>query len=413
MRRTLLLTALAALTGCGGYRHASRDASPSRVLTGLEVLERRGFDELRGKRVGLITNHTGKDASGRSAIEILGRAENLTLAAVFAPEHGLAGLSEEVKIGSGSLTLDGRAIPVHSLYAGGPEGMRPRQDDLAGLDTLVFDIQDVGARFYTYLSTMGMALEEAKKAGLDFVVLDRPNPINGVSVEGPMLAEGGLKHQVITAYFPVPIRHGMTAGEIARLHNAAVGASLQVVPMAGWKRSMWFDETGLPWTKPSPNMPDLEAAALYPGVACLEFTNMSVGRGTDTPFGWLGAPWLDAEGLAQALQAEPIEGVEFSAERRTPSKSVFAGVETPGLRITLKRRDALRPLALFAYLVTALRDRHPDRFQLKWEGTRKLVGNAEFKRLYDRGASARDIIALFDEQSARFMKERAPYLLYK
>ena len=405
--RTALLCLL--LAGCAGARTAGR----SKVMTGIDVLEADRFRALRGKRIGLITNHTGKDAQGRSTVEVLGGAPGVTLAALFSPEHGFKGVMDEENLSSDTLRLGGRVIPIHSLYRGGVAGMRPRQEDLKGLDALVFDIQDIGARFYTYFTTMALAQEEAGKAGIEFIVLDRPNPINGETVEGPVMRDLSLRTATAVAYHPVAIRHGMTAGEIAVLHNGEAKANLSVVELRGWKRSMWYDETGLPWTAPSPNMPDLTAAALYPGVACLEFTNLSVGRGTQTPFGWIGAPWLRAEEMARALTQAKLPGLEFSAETRTPSKSVFAGQAVPGLRVKLKDRNKAEPLALFAHLVTALRDLHPEDFDLKWDATRKLVMDENFKQLYDRGGGAEDFIELFRRQARSFKVAREPYLLYK
>jgi uncharacterized protein YbbC (DUF1343 family) len=408
MRKTLAAAALLALAACAG--------APPRtpVLSGLDVLEAQGFASLKGKRVGVITNNTGADARGVSIVELLANATGVTLAAVFTPEHGLHAATEADKIENGTLRIGGRTIPMISLYGGGAAGMRPKPGDLSGLDVLLFDIQDVGARFYTYAATMAMALEAAKDAGIEFVVLDRPNPIGGTLVEGPLADDVGLTGFEPTAYLPVATRHGMTVGELAYLHNATVRYSrLTVVRMSGWKRRMWYDETGLPWIPPSPNMPDLAAAALYPGIANLEFTNLSVGRGTRTPFSWIGAPWLDADGLAKVMNAALLEGVEFSAETRAPTKDKYAGRAIPGLRIVVTNREAARPLRVFARLVVALRDRHPDDFDLNWNASRKLIGRREFKDLYDRGADAAEIERLFDRDAAEFERTRAAFLLYR
>ncbi len=403
---------LPALLLAGACAHLPTPPAPA-VRIGLEVLEENGFQELKGKRLGLITNHTGRDSSGRSTVEVLAQAPGLTLAAVFSPEHGFKGTSEEHAVGSTTLLLAGREIPVHSLYSGGIEGMRPRPEDLKGLDALVFDIQDIGARFYTYLATMGMALEEAAKAGIEFIVLDRPNPINGETLEGPILEDLSLRQVTATAYFPVPIRHAMTAGEIALLHNSEVRhPKLKVVRMRGWSRGMWYDQTGLPWVPPSPNMPDLEAAALYPGIACLEFTNLSVGRGTPWPFRWVGAPWLRAQELLARMKAAPLEGIEFSAQDRAPAKSAYEGQACRGVLLRITDRGRLRPLRVFAHLVTALRDLHPSEFDLAWERTRRLVGSERFKRLYDAGASPEEILRHFEADSGLFEAQRGRFLLY-
>jgi len=409
-RRAALCAAALLLSACAG---PGQRGARSPVMTGLDVLEADGFRLLRGKRVGVITNRTGVDARGRSTVDLLGAARGVTLAAVFGPEHGYSATSEADRISSDRVRVGGREVPLYSLYAGGAEGMRPLPDQLQGLDALVFDIQDVGARFYTYLATMAMSLEAAKKAGIEFIVLDRPNPIGGRIVEGALVDEPGLQGVDPTAYLSVATRHGLTAGEIALLHNAAVRhPRLTVVKMRGWKRSLWYDQTGLPWVPPSPNMPDLAAATLYPGVAGLELANLSVGRGTPTPFGWIGAPWLDAVGLTRKMNAALLDGVEFSAEMRTPDKSVYAGQACPGVRITVTNRDSLRSLKLFAHLAVALRDLHPQEFKLRWEHSRRLIARHRFLELYEGGATALEIIQLLDADAGRFARERRPYLLY-
>jgi uncharacterized protein YbbC (DUF1343 family) len=419
MKKSLALAALALLAGCAGPRvespvaprAAARGVSP-RVLSGLDVLERENFETLRGKRIGLITNHTGRDAAGRSTVEVLGRAEGVTLAAIFSPEHGFAGAVEDENIAASSFTLDGRAIPIISLYSGGIQGMRPKQDDLEGLDALVFDIQDIGARFYTYLATMGMAMEEAAKANLEFVVLDRPNPINGVTMEGPLLDDLSLRKITSTAYFAVPVRHGMTAGEIARMHNAEIHGRLSIVPLRGWKREMWYDETGLPWIPPSPNMPDLEAATMYPGIAVFEASNLAVGRGTPWPFRWIGAPWLDADRVTRELNASLLDGVTFSVQDYTPTKSVFKGEKCRGVRMTITDRDHVRPLAVFLKLQESIRRAHPKEFVWQWSGLHHMTGTLEFQRLLESGGDPLQLQQLFEQGPERFEKIRAPFLLY-
>jgi len=384
----------------------------ARVRTGLDVLEAEGFAPLRGKRVGLITNPTGRDASGRSAVERLGSAPGVTLAALFSPEHGFTGVSEEARISSSSLSLGGRVVPIYSLYSGGIAGMRPKPEQLAGLDALVFDVQDIGARFYTYLATMGMAMEEAAKAGVEFYVLDRPNPINGVTVEGPVLDDLSLRLVTPTAYFAVPIRHGMTAGEIARLHNADVGAKLTVVAMKGWKREMWYDDTGLPWTPPSPNIPDLDAATLYPGIGIFEASNVAVGRGTPLPFRWIGAPWLDASAVTADARKAPLAGIRFDEQDYTPTKSLYAGTLCHGVRMTITDRDALRPVAVFRALEDSIRRHQPKDLVWRWDEAKRMVGTDRFRQLVESGADAAAIEKLFDGDAAAFKKKREPFLLY-
>ena len=278
-------------------------AVDAQVLNGIDVLERDGFKQLSGMRIGLVTNQTGRDRSGRQTIDVLIKSPKVKLVALFSPEHGIRGLADERV----SDTKDEQTgLPIYSLYG---ESRRPKPEQLKGLDALVYDIQDVGARFYTYITTLGYVMEEAAKAKLPVFVLDRPNPINGVDVEGPPADADKLS---FTAYHTIPVRHGLTVGELARLYNDErhIGCDLRVIRMENWQRVMWFDATGQTWVNPSPNMRSLTEAALYPGVALLEATNVSVGRGTETPFEVIGAPWLDGGKLASDLPYS-IEDVPF------------------------------------------------------------------------------------------------------
>jgi uncharacterized protein YbbC (DUF1343 family) len=405
MRRLLAAAAVALLSACAGA-----PARPARVMSGLDVLEAEGFAPLKGKRVGVITNRTGVDAGGRSIVELLAAAPGVDLVAVYSSEHGFSATSEKEVIPGDRVRAGGREIPLYSLFVGNAQ--RPTPAQLANVDALVFDIQDVGARFYTYLATMAMALESAKDAGLAFYVLDRPDPIGGAIVEGPRVDQPDEVGKDAVAYFDVSTRHGLTAGEMAGLRNATLGYSkLTVVKMKNWKRAMWFDQTGLPWIPPSPNMPDLAAATLYPGVANLEFTNLSVGRGTETPFGWIGAPWLDAEALKKRMDEALLEGVAFSVETRVPSKDIYAGQSCPGLRMVVTDREAARPLRVFASLAAALRDTQPE-FKLTWNHSRRLIGREKFFELYSAGATGAEIARLFEADAADFEKRRAPFLLY-
>jgi len=400
-------------SACASRLHPRGVVPSGRVWTGIDVLEADGFRELHGLRIGLITNYTGRDSGGRLTAEVLAAAPGVTLAAIFSPEHGFAGASEEASIGGGAITLAGRVIPVHSLYRGGMAGMRPTRDDLYGLDALVFDIQDIGARFYTYLATMGMAMEEASRTGIAFIVLDRPNPINGLTVEGPMLLDRDLLALTPTAYFPVPVRHGLTAGEMALLHKVGVrGLRIKIVRMRGWKRRMWYDQTGLPWVVPSVNMPDLAAAMLYPGIGLFEASNLSVGRGTPHPFGWVGATWLDAGTVLGRLEKVPMAGVSFTAQDVIPAKSVYAGQVCHGVRIMVSDRDAFRPLEVFLRIEQVVRQTHPKAFQWRWDEVRKMMGSREFQHLIEGGAAPAKIKDLFDLDAARFERARRRYLLY-
>lgn len=402
-----LLAVLAA--GLLGAAAQEPPAAPPPVLSGIDVLAERGFADLKGKRVGLITNQTGRDAQGRTTVHILANASDVTLSALFSPEHGFAGVQDDTGTVSGSFALpDGRTVPLYSLYG---STRAPTPQMLAGLDVLVFDIQDVGARFYTYSTTMAMALEAAAKADLDFMVLDRPNPVNGEALEGPVLQDG-LRN--FMAYLPVPVRHGLTMGELARLHSltAGLGAKLTIVPLKGWRRTMWFDQTGLPWTRPSPNMPDLDAATLYPGIACFEATNVSVGRGTERPFRWVGAPWMDAAAVVKRLRAENLPGVEFSVEKATPTKSLYAGEPSNGVRLRVTDREALRPLRVWVHLAAALRDLHPKDFKADPERLPLFVGTTAFVERFLAGAPAAELDDALDEGLGGFKARRAAFLLY-
>lgn len=302
--------------------HGASDG-PERVRPGIEVLAASGFAPLAGKKIGVITNHTGVDAAGRSTLRRLLKAPRVTVRAIFSPEHGLSGKLDE-KVSSGQDPASG--LPVYSLYG---EVKRPTAQMLRGLDAMVYDIQDVGARFYTYITTMAYAMEAAAAAGLDFYVLDRPNPITAAVVQGPVL-EPGLKSFI--GYYPLPVRYGMTAGELARLFNKenAIGAKLHVVAMEGYRRETWFDGTGLPWVNPSPNLRSLTQATLYPGVALVESANVSVGRGTATPFEVVGAPWISGERLARYLRGRRIGGVAFEPVAFVPQDSRCRGQRCEG-----------------------------------------------------------------------------------
>jgi len=336
----------------------ARASSTANVLTGLDVLVRDSFAPLRGLRVALITNHTGIDRQRRRNIDLLAKAEGVTLVALFSPEHGLAGKAD-AKVGDTRDEATG--LPVYSLYG---EGRAPKAEHLAGLDALVFDIQDIGCRFYTYNSTLGESLAAAAKAKLKYFVLDRPNPIGGVLVDGPV-RDGAAS---FTAWHDVPVRHGLTLGELAQMYNTerALGADLTVIPCEGWTRDLWGDQTGLPWVNPSPNMRGLYAATLYPGVGLIEFCHVSVGRGTDRPFEQVGAPYIDDRAFAAALNAESLAGVRFIPTRFTPSSYLFAGMDCGGVQIIVTDRDSLNPVEVGLALARALQRQHAT----QWKGER-------------------------------------------
>jgi len=387
---------------------AAHVPSPSReVAAGIDVLAAEGFRPVAGKRIGLVTNVTGRSRDGRSTIDVLtspeARKAAVTVVRLFSPEHGL---QTDADAPVPDRTDSTTGLPVISLYG---ERRRPAPTELAGLDALVLDIQDVGTRFYTYITTGGYLLEEAAKARIPLFVLDRPDPIGGTVVEGPLADSDRLS---FTAYHAIPVRYGMTPGEMALLVNAEkrLGADVRVVKMRGWSRDLWYDETGLEWVNPSPNMRSLEAAALYPGIGLLETTNLSVGRGTDTPFELVGAPWLDGRRLAQLLNARAIPGVRFSPVHFTPSASVFAGERCGGVRMNVVDREALRSVSLGIEMAVALRDLYPaDWDRKKFVGL--LANGAVFQRL-ERGETAPAIIASWQKDLEEFVKRRAKYLLY-
>lgn len=383
-------------------------AAGAQVLTGLDVLERGGFKELQGKRAGLITNHTSVNAEGKNAVDVLFNATGVRLTAVFSPEHGFRG-TEEGGVYIESSTDPATGVPVYSLYGKGKQ--RPSQESLKDLDVLVFDIQDIGARFYTYLTTMGYAMEEAAKAGLPFMVLDRPNPIGG-RIEGPVL-EPDISF--FTAYFPVPTRHGFTAGEMALFHkdNLKLDLDLSVLKMQGWRRDMFFDKTGVIWTNPSPNIRELDAEVLYPGLGCFEATNVSVGRGTDRPFLWFGAPWMKAEKIAKKLNKAGLEGVKFHPVKLTPAKDVYAGQECPGVEIEVTDRAAVRALDVFVNAAYLLRDYNRKDFTLKEVEIRKMTGSSDFYSMLTDGKKPGKIIEAFEKSNAQFREAARKYRLYK
>jgi uncharacterized protein YbbC (DUF1343 family) len=374
------------------------------VRTGLDVLKAEGFKRLAGKRVGLVTNHTGVDADGASAIDLLHAAPGVKLVTLFSPEHGIRGLLDETVSDSKD---EKTGLPIYSLYG---KSRRPTKEQLAGIDTLVYDIQDIGCRFYTYITTLGYVLEEAAKHGVEVVVLDRPNPIGGVAVEGPVL-DG--KSESFVAYHPLPVRHGMTVGELAALFNGErkIGAKLSVVKMEGWRRDDLFDRTGLVWRNPSPNMRSLTAALLYPGVGLLETTNLSVGRGTDRPFEVLGAPWLDGRRLAAALNGTRLPGVTFVPTRFTPGSSVHAKKECGGVQLYITDWVKFESLPVGFAIAEALRRLYPEDWQTKRYNV--LLGNAAIFDAVRKGEPAEALLRLAEPGRKAFLEVRKRYLLYE
>ncbi len=384
---------------------SSLPLSPSQqtVLSGIDVLARDGFALLKGRRVGLITNHTGRDRDGRSTIDLLHQAPGVQLVALFSPEHGIRGVKDEQVADS---VDEKTGLPIYSLYS---ETRRPKPEMLKGIDTLVFDIQDIGTRFYTYISTMGMAMEEAAKHKLKFVVLDRVNPINGVEIEGPLADADKLS---FTAYHQLPIRHGMTVGELAQLFNVERGikADLQVVKVENWRREQWFDETGLVWINPSPNMRSLTEATLYPGIGLLEVTNVSVGRGTDTPFEVIGAPWIDGRKLAAALNSARLPGVRFVPISFTPRLSVHKDVNCGGINIIITDRAQFEPITTGLEIAAQLLKLYPKEFEA--HKFNRLLVNQKVFDAFKQGSEGKALRQVWETELAAFRAIRRKYLLY-
>lgn len=374
------------------------------VLLGIDVLERDQFQALAGSRVGLITNHTGSNRDGVRTIDLLHKAENVELVALFSPEHGLQGKLDVAHIDD--MRDEATGLPTYSLYG---KTRRPNSKHLQEIDTLVFDIQDIGTRFYTFLSTMGMAMEAAAEQGLRFVVLDRPNPIGGLLVEGPVLDVGS---ESFVGYHPIPVRHGLTLGELAQMIRQDRGLELEldIIQVENWRRGDYWDVTGLTWINPSPNMRSLAQAVLYPGIGLLETTNLSVGRGTDTPFELIGAPWIDGRQLASALNRLGLPGVRFVPIRFTPDASKFAKKVCQGVNVSVVNRQTVRPLEIGLQIAATLRKLYPD----AWE-TKRLNRLLINKKMFDAvvgGAEAGSLHALYQEPLSQFIERRKEFLLY-
>ena len=372
------------------------------VLNGIDVLEKEKFKPLKGLRLGLITNQTGTDRQRRSTIDLLRDAPGVKLKVLFSPEHGLRGVQDE-RVGDSVDTATG--LPIYSLYG---ENRRPNPEQLEKLDALVFDIQDIGCRFYTYITTLGYCLEAASQAHLKFFVLDRVNPINGMTIEGPLLTAPPS----FTGYHPIPVRHSLTAGELARLYQADrhLEAELTVIPVEGWNRSLYYDETGLPWINPSPNMRSLTEAILYPGIGLLEMTALSVGRGTGTPFEVVGAPYIDDVRLAEALNQLALPGVRFVPIRFTPTASTFKGQACAGVNILLVDRASCRSVDVGLAIARTLHALYPAQFNV--EKLNVLLGDKPTLEAVKAGRSLDELHALWSAGLTEFQTRRLKCLLY-
>jgi len=407
--------ALSLLAGCMAFAHQSMarslerprsfPAPPSgRVSVGVDVLEEQDFRLLRGKRVGLITNQTGVDADGRRTIDVLASAPGVKLVALFSPEHGIAGKSQDATILDA--TDKATALPIYSLYG---NTRRPTSEMLQGIDLLLFDIQDAGVRFYTYVTTMAYSMEAAASHHIPFVILDRPDPLGGEIIEGPMLDPGRTS---FTAYFPLPVRYGMTIGELAKLFNTEnhIGADLEILRMRNWRRGEVYDQTGLAWISPSPNLGTFNENLLYPGIEILQAGGVSVGRGTDAPFEILGAPWIQAEAFAAELNRRSIPGVLLESVSFTPREGPYQAERCGGVRIRITDRDSFRSIRTGLEIADALYRMYPQQFQLQ-KAVALLGSQSTIDRLI-KGEAPADIIASWFADLDNFRKMREKYLLY-
>jgi uncharacterized protein YbbC (DUF1343 family) len=391
----------------GADTSVPRSAAPApRVLlqAGIDVLRAENFARLNGRHVALLTNQSGRAGDGASTIDLLHAAKGVTLVALFSPEHGIRGaLDENVPSSTDSAT----GLPIYSLYG---QTRRPTDEMLKGIDTIVVDLQDVGVRFYTFPTTVAYVMEEAAKRQIKVVVLDRPNPVNGWQIEGPSLEMAAVG---FTGYLPaMPIRHGLTIGELARLYNGEghIGCELEVVSMKGWTRSEWFDDTGLEWVNPSPNMRNLVEATLYPGIGMLEYANLSVGRGTDTPFEQIGAPWIDGRVLADEVSRLALPGVRVYPVRFTPASSTFAGQSCQGIFFVVTDREALKPVRLGAEIAAVLVRLYGAAFDFGKSSL--LVGSGDAVAALKAGQSAAAVAEGWPAAEERWRSLRAKYLLY-
>jgi uncharacterized protein YbbC (DUF1343 family) len=390
----------------------------SRVKIGAEILIEKRLDLIKGKKIGIVTNHTGILPDGRHIVDVLNEIEGVKIVALFGPEHGIRGEVPDGK--SISHGVDAKTgIPVFSLYG---EVKKPTEEMLKDIDVLIFDIQDVGARFYTYISTMSYCMEACAEMGKKFIVLDRPNPIRGVYVDGPILEP---RFKSFVGLHPIPVAHGMTVGELAKMFNDegwlknAVKADLTVVKMENYSRKMWFDQTGLPWVKPSPNMMTLKTAIVYTATCFIEGTNVSEGRGTQHPFEWIGAPWIDGEKLAKELNYYKLPGVKFEPISFTPTDiekvtvdPKYEGEKCGGVYLNVYDREKFEPVKVGVYILYALKKLYPDKFKWRTAGQDRLWGTDKVRLMIDEGKKPDEIIKTWEDDVKKFLSIRQKYLLY-
>jgi uncharacterized protein YbbC (DUF1343 family) len=403
-----LLLLSAALLAPSSYASSkstkSHSGRPGRVQTGLDVLAAEKFAPLRGKHIGLITNHTGLDSRGRSNIDLLRHAAGVQLVAFFSPEHGLAGRNDDTVSSTKDPTT---GLPIYSLYG---EARRPTDDMLQGIDTLVFDVQDAGVRFYTYTATMGYCMEEAAKHHIAFYVLDRPNPLGGEIIEGPMLDP---EKTSFTAYMPIPLRYGLTIGELAQFFNAEnhINCELHVVAMRNWHRNYFFESTGIRWIPPSPNLRTLKGSILYPGLDLLQNAGVSVGRGTETPFEEFGAPWLDGEAVAAALNNRHLPGLHFAAQPFIPVIGLYSGQRCAGVAARVTDRFTLRSVRIALEIAAVLQKLYPNNFDVSKLSL--LTGNDDTIAQLQQGIPPEQIVASWSDALKSYDQVRRKYFIYK
>ncbi len=412
-QRAFAVCLLAVVSACESNAPQTEPDPAAAVRPGIQVLLTDSLRLIAGRRIGLITNQTGVDRNETSSIDLLFDASEaglVSLFSLFSPEHGIRG---EIRGGEAVEGVIDQAtgLPVHSLYG---TSLRPTAAMLAELDAILFDLQDIGARYYTYVSTMAYAMEAAGEAGIPFIVLDRPNPIGGLHVQGNVLEP---EHATFVGLYAVPMRHGMTPGELAGLYRGHFGVEvdLHIVPADGWERDLWFDQTGLPWIPPSPNMPSLESATHYPGTCLFEGTNLSVGRGTPWAFQVVGAPWLDADDLAERLNAHGLPGVRFEPELftpRNPSDGKFPDIQVHGVRLRTTDREVYDPTVAAVAILLETRRRSRDRWEWSPGHFDRLAGTTSLRAAVDAGTPLEEITGTWESSLSAFRELREAYLLY-
>jgi uncharacterized protein YbbC (DUF1343 family) len=429
----LLSVIFLCFSGCKAQKREVVLPAAQKVKPGIEVLLEEHLDLIKGKRVGLITNPTSVDSQMQTTIELFAKNPGIHLVALYGPEHGVRGNAQAGEYIP--FYLDEKYnIPVFSLYGQSLKpavGMLKNIDDymrsfdtkdtekipkpsmVKDVDTLIFDIQDVGTRVYTYIATMAYAMQASAENGIDFIVLDRPNPINGVTMEGPLLEYP--EYSSFVGLYPIPVRYGMTMGELAQLFNDKFlekKSNLKVIPMKGWRRDMWYDETFLNWVMPSPNMPTLETATVYPGQVYFEGTNVSEGRGTARPFELFGAPWIDGYELAKKLNDLALPGVRFREAWFTPTFSKFEGLICGGAQIHVFDRNKYRAFETSLYIIKTIRDMYPEKFQFHKDYFDKIIGSSKIRESIEKGTSIQEVVKSFEKELGYFSELRKPYLLY-